>query len=190
VRIRAGRYKGRVLAYPKSGLRPTKDITRQAVFNILGSRVKGARVLDLYAGGGALGIEALSRGATETVFVEQNPLVVRYLRENVKGLDGAVVVRGDVLRVLARLPKEPFDVVLADPPYRRGLVQATLDRAAECGLVASGGWFVVEHHRMEQPVAPDGWESVKQGRYGESLISILRRLGGQESTKHEVRSAK
>ena len=178
MRIRAGRYKGRVLVYPKSGLRPTKDITRQAIFNILGSRVRGARVLDLYAGGGALGIEALSRGAHEAVFVEQNPVVVRYLRENTRGLEEATVVRGDVLRVVARFRKAPFDFVLADPPYRSALVQATLDRVVEFGVIVPGGWFVIEHHKLEQPSAPEGWELVKQHTYGESLVSLLRRSGG------------
>jgi 16S rRNA (guanine966-N2)-methyltransferase len=177
MRVSTGRYKGRELAYPRAGLRPTKAITRQAIFNIVGSRVRGAKVCDLYAGGGSLGIEALSRGAASVVFVEQQAAVFRFLRANVKGLSDATVVRGDVLRVLKKLSNAGFDLVLADPPYLHGLVQPTIDRAAEFDVLGPDGWFVAEHHRQEVPATPDGWEMVKQGTYGDSLVSVLRRRG-------------
>lgn len=175
MRVRAGRLKGRQLAYPRSGLRPTKDITRQAIFNVLGRRLRGSRCLDLYAGGGSLGVEALSRGAEEAVFVEQHPAIARFLRENLRGLEGVKVVRGDVLKALPKLTGNGFDVILADPPYRQGLVQQTVDRVSELGMLNPGGMMVVEHHRLELPDAPDGWETVKQGKYGDSLITVFRR---------------
>jgi len=175
MRIASGRYKGRNLAYPRVGLRPTKNVTRQAIFNVLGRRLAGARVCDLYAGGGSLGIEALSRGARAAVFVEDNPAVVRFLRQNVKGLELVRVIRGDVLKVLPRLKGERFDLVLADPPYCHGLVQPTIDLVARLDVLGPGGWFVVEHHELERPVCPDNWEVVKQGRYGESWVTIMRR---------------
>ena len=176
MRVSTGRYKGRELEYPRAGLRPTKAITRQAMFNIVGSRVRGAKVCDFYAGGGSLGIEALSRGAASAVFVEQQATVLRFLRANVKGLPDATVIRGDVLRVLKKLAGADFDLVFADPPYLHGLVQATIDRAAEFGILGPDGWFVAEHHRREMPLAPDGWEVTKQGTYGETTVSVLRRL--------------
>jgi len=175
MRVSTGRYKGRELEYPRAGLRPTKAITRQAMFNIVGSRVRGAHVCDLYAGGGSLGIEALSRGAASVVFVEQQANVFRFLRHNVKGLPNVTVMRGDVLRVLRKLTRAGLDLVLADPPYLHGLVQPTIDRAAEFEVLAPGAWFVAEHHRQELPVAPAGWETIKQGTYGETLVSVLRR---------------
>ncbi len=178
MRIRAGKYKGRELRYPRSGLRPTKDITRQAIFNTVGRAVRGARVLDLYAGGGALGIEALSRGASAAVFVEQNPGVIRFLRENLRTLDAGEetrVMRGDVLRALRRLAGEDFGLVLADPPYRSELVQPTFDRLAELGLVEPGGHVVLEHHQFERPDCRDGWKVVKHGKYGDSEVTVLRR---------------
>lgn len=178
MRICAGRYKGRQLHYPRSGLRPTKDITRQAIFNILAGQLRSARVCDLYAGGGALGVEALSRGAREVIFVEKNPATVRFLRENVRGLDGASVVRGDVLRVIGRTKEREFDIILADPPYLNGLVQQTIEKVVECGALRPGGWLVIEHHKQEQPAVPAGWELVKQGRYGDSWVTVLRRQGG------------
>lgn len=176
MRVSSGRYKGRELEYPRAGLRPTKAITRQAMFNIVGSRVRGAKACDLYAGGGSLGIEALSLGAASVVFVEQQATVFRFLRHNLKGLPNVTLVRGDVLRVLKRLAVAGFDLVLADPPYMHGLVQSTIDRAAEFDALTLGGWFVAEHHRQEMPSPPEGWEIIKQGTYGETLVSVLRRL--------------
>lgn len=175
MRVSSGRYKGRELVYPRAGLRPTKAVTRQAMFNIVGSRVRGARTCDLYAGGGSLGIEALSRGAASVVFVEQQATVVRFLRRNLKGLPNVTVIHGEVLRVLKKLAGARLDLALADPPYLHGLVQASMDRAAELELLGPGGWFVVEHHRQEVPTAPEGWECIKQGTYGDSMISVLRR---------------
>jgi len=145
------------------------------MFNIIGSRVRGAKACDLYAGGGSLGIEALSRGASSVVFVEQQAAVFRFLRHNLKGLTDVSAVRGDVLRVLKRLAGAGLDLVFADPPYMHGLVQATIDRAAEFDVLAPDAWFVAEHHRQEMPVAPEGWETIKQGTYGETLVSVLRR---------------
>lgn len=161
--------------YPRAGLRPTKDVTRQAIFNIIGSAVHDARVADLYAGGGSLGIEALSRGAAEVVFVEQASAVMRFLRENVKGLDSTKTLCADVLVALRRLGAHRFDIVLADPPYRSGLVQATLDQVVTVGSLELGGIFVVEHHQLEPPGRPEGWELLKVGRYGESHVTVLRR---------------
>lgn len=175
MRIRSGRLKGRELVYPRSGLRPTKDITRQAIFNVLGRSVARARVADLFAGGGALGIEALSRGAAEVVFVEANAAVARFLRKNTDGLEGATVLRADVLRALRRLGPDRFDIVLADPPYRQGLVEQTLAALAASGSLARDGMAVIEHHRLEPPEPGKEWELVKQGRYGESWTSFLRR---------------
>jgi 16S rRNA (guanine966-N2)-methyltransferase len=177
MRVSTGRYKGRELEYPRAGLRPTKAITRQAMFNIVGSRVRGAKACDLYAGGGSLGIEALSRGAASVVFVEQQATVFRFLRHNLKGLPNVTVMRGDVLRVLKKLAGAGLDLVFADPPYLHELVQATIDRAVEFDVLAPDAWFVAEHHRQEMPVPPEGWETIKQGAYGETLVSVLRRIG-------------
>ena len=176
MRVSSGRYKGRELEYPRAGLRPTKAITRQAMFNIVGSRVRGAKACDLYAGGGSLGVEALSRGAASVVFVEQQAVVFRFLRANLKGLPDATIIRGDVLRVLKKLAGAGFDLVFADPPYLHGLVQATIDRAAAFGILGLDGWFVAEHHRQEMPSPPAGWETIKQGTYGETFLSVLRRI--------------
>lgn len=181
MRIGAGKLRGRRLFYPRAGLRPTKDITRQAIFNIVGRQVRGARVCDLYAGGGALGIEALSRGAAEVVFVERNPAFMKLVRKNASGAGACRFIVGEVPKALAKLGASRFDLVIADPPYRQGLVQPTIDRAAELDLVQPGGLLVIEHHKLEPPSCPEGWELVRQGHYGESEVTVLRRQGEGES---------
>ncbi|MFO7675793.1 MAG: 16S rRNA (guanine(966)-N(2))-methyltransferase RsmD [bacterium] len=178
MQIRAGRLKGRRLLYPRAGLRPTKDITRQAIFNIVGTAIRGARVADLYAGGGSLGVEALSRGATEVVFVEQSAAVARFLRGNVKGLEGVRVVCADVRAALRRLGADRFDVVIADPPYRNGLVQETIARLVATGSIVPGGLLVIEHHPLEPPECPEDWTVLREGRYGDSRLTVLRRNSG------------
>jgi len=164
------------MRYPRSGLRPTMDRTRQAVFNALGDAVAGARALDLFAGGGALGVEALSRGAASCLFVEQSGRVLPFLRQNVKAMEGAEVMRGDVRRALPKLAGREFDLVLMDPPYGRGLVDACLGLLRLHGLLAPGGMVVVEHSDAERPEVPEGWEVVKSGRHGGTLVTIVGRL--------------
>jgi 16S rRNA (guanine966-N2)-methyltransferase len=148
-------------------------MTRQAIFNILREKVAGARVLELFCGGGSLGIEALSRGAESAVFIEQAAPVLRFLVQNLAGVEGATVMRGDVLRVLPKLSDTSFDVILADPPYRKGLIQAAVDRVAELGLLAAGGVFVAEHSREEDVAVPQGWHVLKCGEYGETRVTVM-----------------
>ncbi|MEP7176203.1 MAG: 16S rRNA (guanine(966)-N(2))-methyltransferase RsmD [Gemmatimonadales bacterium] len=123
MRIVAGEFGGRRLALPKDGrVRPTADRVREAWMSILADAVREARVLDLYAGSGALGLEALSRGAASVAFVELNPPSLRALDANVAALgveDRVTIHRGDALRFAERLERGAFDLVLADPPYGR-----------------------------------------------------------------------
>jgi 16S rRNA (guanine966-N2)-methyltransferase len=123
MRIVAGEFGGRRLVLPKDArVRPTADRVREAWMSILGAALPGARVLDLYSGSGALGLEALSRGAASADFVELSPASLRALEANIRtlGVDGrATVHRGDALRYAERLPPAAFDVAMADPPYTR-----------------------------------------------------------------------
>jgi 16S rRNA (guanine966-N2)-methyltransferase len=123
MRIVSGEFRGRRLTPPKDArVRPTADRVREAWMSILADAVPGARVLDLYAGSGALGLEALSRGAASAAFVELNPPSLRALEANIAALgvaDRASVHRGDALRFAERLPPGAFDLALADPPYTR-----------------------------------------------------------------------
>jgi 16S rRNA (guanine966-N2)-methyltransferase len=172
---------GRRLKVPPVGVRPTGDRAREALFNSLGTLVdlEGAAVLDLYAGSGALGLEALSRGAAEVVFVESSPRVLPVLRANLAtvGLPGGRVLPGSVLTVVAGRAPRAFDVVLADPPYD---VPADEVLAVLRGLV-DGGWLapeavvVVERSSREEPFEwPTPLAGLRDRRYGEAMLRYGR----------------
>ncbi|MGH3900017.1 MAG: 16S rRNA (guanine(966)-N(2))-methyltransferase RsmD [Pseudonocardiaceae bacterium] len=177
VRIVAGVAGGRRLAVPPHGTRPTSDRVREAVFSALQARLdlNGVRVLDLYAGSGALGLEALSRGAAHVRFVESDRRAAAVLRRNVEalGLPGTQVTIGAVQAVLHGDPDEPYDVVLADPPY--ALDEVTL--AGVLSALAGGGWLarsallVVERAaKAPAPTWPDDVVVRTQRRYGDTAV--------------------
>ena len=160
IRIIGGRWARRqlpVAAVP--GLRPTGDRMRETLFNWLQFELPGARVLDAFAGTGALGLEALSRGAAEAVFVERHPKAARQLQANLRMLqaDGARVVQEDALRFLDGAP-ESFDGVFVDPPFDAQLQQAVVERLAQ-GWVKPGGWVYVEQPKKQPlPQVPVHWQ--------------------------------
>jgi 16S rRNA (guanine966-N2)-methyltransferase len=180
-RLIAGAAGGRRLQVPPSGVRPTGDKARQALFNSLGSLLdlEGAAVLDLYAGSGALGLEALSRGASTAVLVESGPRVLPVLRANVAavGLPGARVVAGSVPTVVAGPPPARFDLVLADPPYATPAdeVLGVLSALAGGGWLAGDAVVVVERSSREEPWAwPTPLVGIRDRRYGEALLRYGR----------------
>ena len=181
MRVIAGTAKGRKLRV-RAGLhvRPSGARLRESAFGILEHRgaIDGARVLDLFAGTGALGIEALSRGATSLVAVEQDRAVAKLLQANVEHAgfaDRTRVVVQPAQRAVAQLPDgDSFDLVLVDPPYREGLAQPVLERLAERGLVTPDGLVLVEHARVESLAWPETWELELERRFGDSTITLLR----------------
>jgi 16S rRNA (guanine966-N2)-methyltransferase len=182
-RIVGGVAKGRHLAVPPHGTRPTSDRAREALFSTLAALVDidGARVLDLFAGTGAVGLEALSRGAVHATFVESDRKVATVLAGNITtvGLPGAVVLRCSVESfLLATGTEEPFRIVYADPPYATGeaAVAALLNSLAEPRWLAPGAIVVIERSaRGAEPRWPDVIEPIKQKRYGEGVLWYGRR---------------
>jgi 16S rRNA (guanine966-N2)-methyltransferase len=182
VRIVAGTAKGRRLAAPADGTRPTSDRVREAMFNTLSASIDltGARVLDLFAGTGAVGLEALSRGAGQAVLVEQGRAALTVLRRNVEavGLPGASVVARPVRAALAAPPDEQFDVVFADPPYAYGDkiydVIAAL-RAHE--WLAPDAWLILETSGRSKPIdwADESITHFTEKRYGDTVLWYGRR---------------
>jgi len=157
MRVIAGQFKGRRLNAPSwEGLRPTSDKLRETLFNIVAPRIEGARVLDGFAGTGALGVEALSRGASHVTFIEADGRAAALIAENlaVCGVrDGYTIERGDLATVLRRLPAEAtFDVVLLDPPYDTPDVCPVLE--AVVPHVAPGGVIVLERATRREPDVP------------------------------------
>jgi 16S rRNA (guanine966-N2)-methyltransferase len=183
MRVSGGVGKGRRLRYPARGLRPTKSVVRQAVMNVLRGRLSGARVADLYAGGGALGIEALSAGAERVVFVERHRPTARLLRENVAsyGARAEVLIR-DVDRAFARRPGPCFDIVIADPPYEQGLDRTTLEAVMRDELLVDGGVLVLEHSRRDRPEPPAGLEFLGRHQFGDTIVSLFQRRGRATGT--------
>ena len=181
VRIAGGVARGTPLVEPRGvRLRPTSGLVREAVFNILGDQVDGARVLDLYAGTGALGIEALSRGATHATFVEGEAACVEAILQSLSrtGLSGrATVLRGRLPAAAARLEPEAFDLVFLDPPYNDEGAEETLMAVAR--LLAPGGTVVFEHgSRYNPPERPGGLRIAERRVYGDSAIALYVQLEG------------
>ncbi|WP_186382556.1 16S rRNA (guanine(966)-N(2))-methyltransferase RsmD [Amycolatopsis rhizosphaerae] len=175
-RIVAGAAGGRRLKVPPQGTRPTSERVREALFNALeaAGELRGSRVLDLYAGSGALGLEALSRGAAEAVFVESDRRAVQVLRGNVAELAlGGVVLATSVDSALAQAPERPFDLVLADPPYavdgaRLGVMLTAL---AAGGWVAPDGLVIIERAARDgEPDWPAGFEPFRVMRHGDTAL--------------------
>jgi 16S rRNA (guanine(966)-N(2))-methyltransferase RsmD len=170
MRIIAGKFKGRRLEGPKgAGVRPTSDGLRETLFNVLGDRVEGARVLDAFAGTGAVGLEALSRGAAHVTFVERDRAAATVLERNVAACragEACMIVRGEFARTVGR-----FDVVWLDPPYDGTDLAALVERAAS--LVEPAGLVVVEHSRRRAtPPAVPGLARTRELVAGDSALSF------------------
>jgi 16S rRNA (guanine966-N2)-methyltransferase len=176
LRIIGGRWRSRRLGFPeRDGLRPTPDRVRETLFNWLAAYLPGARCLDAFAGSGALGLEALSRGAAEVVFVESDPGAVAALRANLAVLEAqhAGLVEADVLDWL-RGPARPFDIVFLDPPYRSGLLAPACALLAERGWVAPGGLVYLETPEGVAPPLPPGWTLTRSKTAGQVGYHLAR----------------
>jgi 16S rRNA (guanine966-N2)-methyltransferase len=181
MRVTGGTDRGRKIRTPRSaGTRPTASRVREAIFNILGPPPEGP-VLDLYAGTGALGIEALSRGAPRAVFVERDGRALAALGRNLRELglsDRATIVGTNVRAALARLEPEGFAWVFIDPPYASEEAQRTLDVLAGSGVLAPGAVIVVEHDKRRMPPESAGELYLCDRRfYGDTGVSFYRATG-------------
>jgi 16S rRNA (guanine(966)-N(2))-methyltransferase RsmD len=175
MRVIAGSLKGRRLKAPAwDGLRPTSDKLRETLFNVLAPRIAGARVLDGYAGTGALGIEAMSRGAVSATFVDRDPRAQALIEENLGhcGLIGCVIIRASVARAFDDLQRahSSFDLILLDPPYDEATAEIV---AAATPLVAPNGMVVLEHaRRREMTTSAGGLARTRQITSGDSMLSF------------------
>jgi len=185
MRIIAGKYKGRKIAFPDH-IRPTQDKVRQAIFDTLGQDFKGASVLDLFAGSGALGIEALSRGAGRVVFVDIERKCNFLIKSNLDGLGlsrgpGCEIenYRQDAFKAVAIAAKRKrrFDIIFADPPYHKSLAKKLLKTPSLSDILSPHGFFVVEHARTDvldfEPQV-GAFELYKQADYGKIRVSFFR----------------
>jgi 16S rRNA (guanine966-N2)-methyltransferase len=182
MRVVGGRLKGRSLAYPSSReIRPTADRLRESVFNILihayDDPIQDARVLDLFAGTGALGLEAVSRGAKFALFVDNGAEARALLRNNVEalGLGGVTkVYRRDATNLGPAHPVEPFSLAFLDPPYGKGLAQQALASLRDGGWLTPGALVVVEEAKAAAFVAPDGFVELERRAYDDTEFVFLK----------------
>jgi 16S rRNA (guanine966-N2)-methyltransferase len=211
MRVIAGSARGRPLKAPRGGAtRPTSDRVREALFSSIARHVPGATVLDLFAGSGALGIEALSRGAGFAVFVDDDHRAIRAITDNLKraGLSArARVVRADAARFCAnpgaalgggrtagQLPTEPFDVVLCDPPYTLALSQVLglVQDLSTAGAMAPAALVVIERDRRDPHLAqpmPEGFDQVRDRVYGDTVLRYVRPASPGAKTDHDAGAA-
>jgi 16S rRNA (guanine966-N2)-methyltransferase len=182
MRITSGEFRGRTVDAPAGAdVRPTQDRVREALFSMLGECVRGAAFLDLFAGSGAVGLEAVSRGASRAAFVESAARPFACLSANIARFGAAPrceTFRADVLAWLAAPARTPFDVAFADPPYalcEQGVYQQLLQLLADGGHVPQGGLFVAEMTSRRSCDESPAWELLRDRVYGQSRLAVYRR---------------
>ena len=180
MRIITGTSKGRRLVTPKgASIRPTSDRIKESIFNILGGKIEGKLVLDLYAGTGNLGIEAISRGAREVIFIEKSREALKIIERNLLACqmkDRSEILLKDVIQAIGHLKGkgECFDLVFVDPPYEKGLIRRTLEKLVAARIYHEDSILVIQHDRREPlPDTSGSWNLIRQRRIGDTLISFL-----------------
>ncbi len=176
MRIIAGEYKGRRLASPiDDRVRPTTDKVKEAIFSILTNEIYGANVLDLFAGSGNLGLEALSRGAEHCWFCDSSRDSIKLIRGNIsycKADEKSTVLAGDFRKVLARITDQ-MDIILLDPPYGKGMLSECFDLIEEYDILAENGLILAEHRKEEElPEEFGRFTKIKERKYGKVVVSI------------------
>jgi 16S rRNA (guanine966-N2)-methyltransferase len=178
MRIVAGEWRGRRLVAPAGqSTRPTADRTRETLFSMLASRLgsfEGLRVADLYAGSGALGLEALSRGASHATFVEHERAALKAIEANVAAFKAVDRTATRALSAAVLPAVEPFDLVFADPPYAPGSGTAAAAAVKGAGWMAPGGWMAIETQKGDAVAPPDGWEVDAERDVGRARLTLLR----------------
>jgi len=182
MRIQSGEFKGRTIQFTKGdGIRPTQDKVRGALFNVIMRVVGGAKVLDLFAGSGALGIEAVSRGAESATFVELNASCCKVISENIEKLalsDRARLMKMDYEKAIDALGGEgqKFDIVLADPPYYKDIPKKLLIKLGRCDILSPNIIIVIEHYKTDTaPEQEGGLVLFCQKNYSDTVLSFYRR---------------
>jgi 16S rRNA (guanine(966)-N(2))-methyltransferase RsmD len=186
MRITSGIFKSRIVKAP-AGIRPTLDNVRKAIFDIIGGAAEGAKVLDLFAGSGAIGLEALSRGAASCTFVDSSRASVKAIKENIEALvphfresEGlgpgrAEVIYADSWAAIQGLARDnaKFDIILMDPPYYKEIAKKTLSLLAGCDILSETGVAVIEHSKHDLlPDSSGGLKLFRTARYGDTLVSF------------------
>ena len=181
MRVIGGEYKSRLIKFPRGfSVRPTKDRVREAIFNIVAKRITGSSVADFYAGSGALGIEALSRGAGDVVFVDEDTRCVKTIAENITALkipqDKVVILKMRVEQAIKKMARSnrKFDIIFMDPPYQKRIAKQCLIIISKYGILKPKSFVVVEHHRKDE-LGEEQIRFIPKARkhYGDTDVTIF-----------------
>lgn len=182
LRVIAGKYRGRKLISPDGQeIRPTTDRVKENVFNLISLKLPGSNFLDLFAGSGGIGIEAISRGSEKTVFVDKSQISIACLKENLEKLkvnEGHIIYCEDSFNIISKLEvqNEKFDIIYLDPPYKTGIYQEAIKKIAEADILSEDG-IVVSEHSVEDVFSelPESFILLKEKKYGSIVVSIYKR---------------
>lgn len=187
MRVVSGKYKGRQLkAVPGMNTRPTTDKVKESIFNIIGPYFDGGIALDLFGGSGSLGIEALSRGIDQVIFVDKDGKAIQTIKQNIESFrlgNQVEIYRNDAMRALNALNKReiPFDLILLDPPYKRHQLEDLLHKISEFHLLAETGLIMSEHSKeVELPLEIGCFKRTRQEHYGLTVISVYKFASSDE----------
>ena len=180
MRIITGRVRGLQLTVPKNmDVRPTADRVKESIFNIIGTKIIGAKVLDLFAGTGNLGLESWSRRADKITFIDESKESLRLVNSNInkcRANEDCTVIKGSAVTVAERLyfQQQRFDFAFCDPPYNKGWIEKILELLGRCPFLTPGGYLVIERSaHNELPELPQGYELVRSQQYGETLVDFV-----------------
>ena len=178
MRIIAGKFRGlKLISQKGQNTRPTSDLVKESLFNIIQEHLPCGKVLDLFAGSGALGLEAISRGAEFCVFVENDKAAASIIRQNAEplklGASDFRIVQHDSLSYI-KSTKDKFDIIFLDPPYNKGYLSKSLENIREYGILTPGGILVIERESSGEEIDVSGFEVVKEKTYGRIRIMVLR----------------
>ena len=175
MRVISGKYKGKnLIGFNIDGTRPTMDRVKESLFGIIQNYIKDSVVLDLFAGSGSLGIEALSNGARECYFFDNNIELINIIKKNTIGIDNVHIMKSDYKSTLELLKNSniKFDIIFLDPPYKLNLINDCLDKTYEYNLLSDNGIIVCEYEK--ENITTDKFELIKEKKYGDKYIKIYR----------------
>lgn len=175
MRVISGKYKGKVLkGFDILGTRPTMDRVKESLFGTIQEYINGSVCLDLFAGSGSLGIEALSCGAEICYFSDHNSEIVKILKENLKNVENSVVIQKDYVKTLDELKNIKFDIIFLDPPYKENLINKAIDIIIESNMLSNGGIIVCEYEN--EVILNHNLKEIKNKKYGNKNIKILKNI--------------
>ena len=178
VRINSGKYKGRVIeGFTLEGTRPTMERVKESLFAMLQNVIDSAVVLDLFAGSGNLGIEALSEGASYAYFVDNNKKAIKTIENNLKKLNinNATIILDDYQKALKKIDKK-IDIVFLDPPYKTNYIEKSISEIEKNNILNIGGLIVCESDTINKIIFPEKYQVVKEKKYGDKFIVIIKKI--------------